>query len=207
MDEPSSKNCMKTDETTKKLRDRLIAKINSMLGSHITNCKNCSYQERDLGFYQTFKLYHILDCSYTPVVQYYVLDNGTDTIHLNGSLQGWYLANQIEKPNLNVVNILDYLRIVLNTCTTDGQKYSIVSSIEDIDFCQMPTDEMLKQIEVSIKPPVTSFRNQLFSVLICILEGNKLYDCLITINTVGQIEIADKNLIISNIPVDELVWD
>jgi len=198
---------MKTDETTKKLLDRLITKVNSMLGSQITNCKNCSYQELELGFYQTFKLYHIFDCSYTPVVQYHILDNGTDTIHLNGKLQGWYLANQIEKPNLTVVNIVDYLRIVLNTCTTNGQKYSIVSSIEDIDFYQMPADEMFKKIETSIKPPVVSFRDQLFSVLICILEGNKLYDSLITINSTGQIEITDRNLILGNIPVDELVWD
>lgn len=198
---------MKTDETTKKLLDRLITKINSMLGSQITNCKNCSYQELELSFYQTFKLYHIFDCSYTPVVKYLILDNGTESIHLNGSLQRWYLANQIEKPNLNVVNILDYLRIALNTSSTNSKKYSIVSSIEDIDFYQMPADEMFKKIEASIKPPVVSFRNQIFSVLICVLEGNKLYDSLITINSIGQIEITDKNLILDNIPVDELVWD
>jgi len=122
-------------------------------------------------------------------------------------LQSWNIANQIEKPKLSVTNILEYLKVVLSTLSLCNQKYSIVVSIEDIDFYQMPSNELFEKIESVIKPPVVSLRNQQFTVLICLLVGNKLYDSLVTINTLGQIEITDKNEILDNIPVDELVWD
>ncbi|HNV51965.1 MAG TPA: hypothetical protein PLH91_02105 [Tenuifilaceae bacterium] len=198
---------MKPDEKNKKLLDRLIAKVNCTFGSHIISLKNCSLQEFELSFYSNIRLYRICDCSFTPLVQYHILDNGTDTIYLNGTLQSWNIANQIEKPKLSVTNILEYLKVVLSTLSLCNQKYSIVVSIEDIDFYQMPSNELFEKIESVIKPPVVSLRNQQFTVLICLLVGNKLYDSLVTINTLGQIEITDKNEILDNIPVDELVWD
>lgn len=198
---------MKTDEVTKKFLERLIAKVNSSFGSNIISHKNCSFQELELSFYSNFKLYRIYDCSFTPVVQFYILDNGTDTVHLNGTFEGWYMANQIEKPALSVSNILEYLKVVLSTLSLCNQKYSAVVSIDDIDFYEMPSNELFEKIESVIKPPVISFRNQQFTVLICLLVGNKLYDSLLTVNTLGQIEITDKNQILDNIPIDELVWD
>lgn len=198
---------MKPDEKSKKLIDRLIAKVNCTFGSHIISHKNCSLQEFELSFYSNFRLYLIWDCSFTPLVQYHLLDNGTDTLYLNGTLQSWNVANQIEKPILSVNNILEYLKVVLSTLSLCNQKYSLVVSIEDIDFYQMPSNELFEKIGSIIKPPVVSFRNQQFTVLICLLVGNKLYDSLITVNTLGQIEITDKNEILDNIPVDELVWD
>lgn len=195
------------DEKNKKLLDRLIAKVNCTFGSHIISHKNCSLQEFELNFYSNFRLYRICDCSFTPLVQYHILDNGTDTIYLNGTMQSWNVANQIEKPTLSITNILEYLKVVFSTLSLSNQKYSVVVSIEDIDFYQMPSNELFEKIESIIKPPVVSFRNQQFTVLICLLIGNKLCDSLITVNTLGQIEITDKNQILDNIPVDELVWD
>lgn len=198
---------MKLDEESKKLLNRLIAKINCTFGSHIISQRDCSAQNLDLSFYTNFKLYRICDCSFTPLVQYNILDNGTDTILLNGTLENWYIANQIEKPKLSVTNILEYIKIVFGTLSLCNQKYTTVISIEDIDFYQMPSNELFEKIESTIKPPVVSFRDQQFTVLICLLIGNKLYDSLITINTLGQIEITDKNQVLDNIPIDELVWD
>lgn len=198
---------MKTDEATRKLLERLTNKINLTVGSQVVNYKNCSYQELRISFYSKFKLYHIFDSSFTPVAQYHILDNGIDSILLNGAIENWEHANQIEKPNLSSTNILEYLRLVFSPYTKNNQKFTIVGSIEDIDFDQMPTNEKFEQIESSIKPPVISVRNNHFTILINLLVGNKLYDSLIAINTQGQIEITDTNLILDNIPVDELVWE
>lgn len=198
---------MKTDDVTKKILDRLIANVNCTFGNNIISQKNCSFQEFELKFYSTFKLYRIYDCSFTPLVQYHILDNGTDSILLNGTFENWYLVNQIEKPELTVTNILEYIKVVFSTISLCNQKYSAVASIEDIDFYHMPSNELFEKIESVIKPPVVSFRNKQFTVLVCLLIGNKLYDSLITVNALGQIEITDKNQILDNIPIDELVWD
>jgi hypothetical protein len=198
---------MKIDVGTKKLLERLTSKVNEALQAHTVYVNDCSTKDIPLPYYSSFKLYTLFDTSYTPVVQYNLLDNGKDTIYLDGTLNAWNKANEIEQPELTISNVLDYTKIVIGTISTGNLKLNIVSSIEDIDFYQMPTIDQFQTIESSIKPPVISFRNNSFTVLTCMLKGKELFDCLINVKINGEIEISDMNLIIQGIPVDELAWD
>jgi hypothetical protein len=198
---------MKTDENSRKLLERIVSKINLSFGYSLINIKDCSYQLIPINFYSDFKLYNLFDCSYTPVVHYSVLDNEKDTIILENSTNNWYRANEIETPKLSMLNIIDYLKTVFSTSSTNGQKFNVIASIDDIDFNQMPSNDQFVKIESAIKPPVISFNNKVFTILVCLLEGKNLYDSLIQVNSSGEIEISDNNLILENIPVDELVWE
>ncbi|BDX36918.1 hypothetical protein CYCD_02730 [Tenuifilaceae bacterium CYCD] len=198
---------MKIDVGTKKLLERLTSKVNEAMQAHTAYVNDCSTQDTPLPYYSNFKLYTLFDTSYTPVVQYNLLDNGTDTIYLDGTLNAWKKANEIEKPELTISNVMDYAKMVVSSISKENIKHNIVTSIEDIDFYQMPTVEQFQLIESSIKPPVISFRNNSFNILACLIEGKELYDSLISVKSTGEIEISDKNLILQDIPVDEFAWD
>lgn len=194
---------MQVDTITKQLLERLTSNVNRAIGSSIINIHNCTVQETVLPFYSGFKLFVLIDSSYTPLVKYSLLDDGETTILLDGTLDAWNTANKVENPKLSVTNILDYAKCVLDSIS----RCNIVTTIEDIDFSQMPTVEMFQNIEAAIKPPVVSFRNNSFTILTCILQGNILYDSLINITIAGEIDIADKNFLLDQIPVDEITWE
>ena len=194
---------MQVDTITKQLLERLTSNVNRAIGSSIINIHNCTVQETALPFYSGFKLFVLIDSSYTPLVKYSLLDDGDITILLDGTLEAWNTANKVENPKLSVTNILEYAKCVLSTIS----RCNIVTTIEDIDFSQMPTTEMFQDIESAIKPPVVSFRNNSFTILTCMLQGNILYDSLINISLAGEIDITDKNFLLDQIPVDEITWE
>lgn len=191
----------------KKILERLASKVNSKIGSPIVSIKNCNINAISLDFYNKFRLYTLFDTSFTPVVRYQLLDNGYDTILLDGNYECWLEANKIETPNLSLLNILDYLKLTLNSGLNCVARRSIVTSVDDIDFVKMPPIDMFNQIEEAIRPPIVSFNNNTFTILTCIIKGNNLYDCLIYAYQDGSIDIVDKNLILEGIPVDEYALD
>lgn len=198
---------MKTEIANKPLLERLVVKTNNSLQSQIISASHCSFQETELSFYKGFKHYCLFDTSFSPVAKYQLLDNGDKTIHLDGSIDAWIMANIIEPPQLAITNILEYTKLVFGSLLIDNVKSSLVTSVDDVDFCSIPTPEILKQIESAIKPPVISFRDNTFNILTCLLHGKNLFDTLIQINTVGNIDITDKNLLIENVPTPEVTWD
>lgn len=198
---------MKTDIFTKQLLEKLASSVNEAKGSNIVNAKHCTFIETELAFYSEFKLYTLIDSSYTPLIQYYILYNGNLALLLDGTYRSWNYANQLDTIKLSTRNVLEYVRIVLGTIHTQFTSTNLVTSIDDIDFYQMPSLETLQQIESSIKPPVISLKNNEFTILSCLLEGTILFDCLISVKLSGEISITDKNCILTGIPVAELAWD
>lgn len=187
--------------------ERLAAAVNATLRSSIINIRKCTLQETPLTFYTHFKLFTLIDTSYAPFVQYYILDNGDTAIPLEGKLTSWSTANKIEPPSLNISNILDYAKLVLNTAFIQNKRNHLITSIDDIDFARMPGTSKFQQIESLIKPPVTYKKEGKFVVLSCLIEDGKLYDGTVRISPIGEITITEKNLLLSDIPVDELVWE
>ena len=120
---------------------------------------------------------------------------------------GWSSVNSMGKLILSTLNILEYIRIVLETTKFQNSRIKLVTSIEDIDFSKMPESGKLHQIELAIKPPVVSYKNNEFTVLSNAIEGSQLFDCLISVQASGEITITDKILVLSEIPADELVFD
>ncbi len=198
---------MKTDLITKQMLEKLASTVNEAKGSAVVNAKQCTFIVTELAFYSSFKLYTLIDSSYTPLIQYSILYNGNNALLLDGTFRNWYYANQVDTLSLSLSNILQYVRIVLNSIHAQFSSTNIVTSIDDIDFYQMPSMETLHQIESSIKPPVISHKNNEFTILSCLIEGAILYDCLISVKLNGEISITDKNLILTGIPVAELAWD
>ncbi|MGE0077198.1 MAG: hypothetical protein AB7S48_04980 [Bacteroidales bacterium] len=197
---------MQADVYTHQLLDRLIPEVNKSLGSSLISPHQCSVQKSSLSFYQNFRLCTLFDSSYIPLVKYNLLDNGKNAIYLDGSFQAWKDANQIEPPKISLSNILEYTKLVISTTSSNKMKCNITTSIEDIDFSKMPTDDMLQRIESAIKPPVISFKDNVYSILTCLLENNILYDSLITIQPNGDLEIVDKNFLLNDIPTDNPTW-
>lgn len=195
------------DIYNKNLTERLAAKVNETQNSVIDDIRQCSMLSAPIAGHTNFTLHTLTDTSYTPIAQYKLLDNGENTILLDGTPRGWAEANSIEQPSLSITNTLEYAKQVVNTLWINNSKLQVVTSIEDIDFAQMPSPEKFETIHAAIKPPVVSFRSNSFTILTCLLEGDSLYDCIITINQGGEIEITDKNPLLTGIPIDELIWD
>lgn len=194
-------------DNNRQLLEKLASTVNLTLGASTVSTKRCSVIEKQLSFYFDFKFYTLFDLSYTPFVHYNLLSNGDISFLLDGSFKGWASVNCMGKLNLSTLNIIEYTRIVLETTRFLNSRIKLVTSIEDIDFNRMPEIEKLHQIESAIKPPVVSYKNNEFTVLSNAIEGSQLFDCLISVQTSGEITITDKNLILTEIPADELVLD
>lgn len=198
---------MRNIDNNQQLLEKLASTVNLTLGTSAVNSKRCSVIKKQLSFYLDFSLYTLFDLSYTPIVHYNLLSNGNISFLLDGSFKGWSSVNGMGKLILSTLNILEYIRIVLETTKFQNSRIKLVTSIEDIDFNRMPEIEKFHQIESAIKPAVVSYKNNEFNVLSNSIEGSQLFDCLISVQTSGEIRITDKNLIITEIPADELVLD
>jgi len=198
---------MRSIDNNRQLIEKLASTVNFALGVSTVNSKRCSVTEKQLSFYFDFNFYTLFDLSYTPFVHYNLLSNGNISFLLDGSFKGWASVNSLGKLNLSTLNIIEYTRIVLETTRLLNSRIKLVTSIDDIDFYKMPESEKLQQIELAINPPVISYRNNEFTVLSNAIEGSQLFDCLISVQTSGEITITDKNLILTEIPADELVLD
>ena len=170
-------------DNNRQLLEKLASTVNLTLGASTVSTKRCSVIEKQLSFYFDFKFYTLFDLSYTPFVSYNLLSNGNISFLLDGSFNAWNSASKLERLSLSTLNIIEYIKIVLETTRFLNSRIKLVTSIEDIDFNRMPEIEKLHQIESAIKPPVISYRNNEFTVLSNAIEGSQLFDCLISVQT------------------------
>ena len=94
---------MQVDTITKQLLERLTSNVNRAIGSSIINIHNCTVQETVLPFYSGFKLFVLIDSSYTPLVKYSLLDDGETTILLDGTLMRGIQPTKLRIPNYRLL--------------------------------------------------------------------------------------------------------
>lgn len=186
---------------------RLVSAVNTTNGVPIVSADSSTYFHSDLAFYTDFKRYSLLDLSFTPYLQFDLLDNGQHTLLLDGSFRPFEQANKLSPPSLTGQNVFEYARLVVNTMEMNGYRMRLVSSIEEVDFDSEPTPEQYRQLESTIKAPAIHTIDKVFTIAATFLLADTINYITINVYGDGRVDILGVEKILERMPVRELILD
>jgi len=193
----------KIDETT----ERLAKAINKNNCSNLVSTANSTYRMFTLPFYPNFKLYTFIDFSFCPYLEMNLLDNGSYTFVLDGSQKPFLEANALSPLVLTSNNVYQYASVVLGNICKGDSSYRLVNSINDITFSSIPSKDQFNQIESSIISPVIKKNEDHFLITTSLLLRDNILETTIKIHIDGRIDIIEENVVLENMPIQELVLE
>ncbi len=191
----------------KELFRRLSKKINLHFGGIVNSTKHTNIEILPNTIYTNTKLYSLTDFGCLPAIKYMLFDNGHNTILLDGSVQAWETLNSIEKPNLTIKNINEYLSLYISTTSFPYEIQKIVKCIDDIDFTEYPTENLLNQLSQHIQPPVLMQQGKTFTIYCNLIVQNNLFHAAFDIHEDGRVDLIDRKFLLTELPVGSLVSD
>jgi len=190
----------------KTLHHRLFREVNARLGNYISFNRYCTVETVEQTFFPGSKLLAIKDYSCIPVSSLMVVDNGAQAFLLSGSAQ-WESLLQNVSLNLNIKNVLGYLKLYYSTYTLPYNHQRIVESIDDIDFTEFPKSALFEDISQQIQIPVVISSNDLFTIYCNITGEQSLSDAAFEVFTSGKVVLLEKKIVLSSLPIGEMVVD
>jgi len=190
----------------KDIYTRIVRNVNAQLGNYITFNKNCAIELIEQTFFPNSKLLSIIDFDCIPASKLMVVDNGVQVYPLNG-LGQWNSLLMSERPNLNIKNILDYLKLYYSTYLFPYQYQKIVETVNDLDFIEFPELEFFEVINHHIQAPVVTLSNNQFTVYCNITADRSLYNAAFDIYPDGKVLLLDKKIVLQDLPIGEMVID
>jgi hypothetical protein len=194
-------------KTVDAVLQRLVKTVNNANGVPIVSGDSSTYFHTDLAFYTDFKRYSLFDLSFTPYLQFDLLDNGQHTLLLDGSFKPFEQANKLSPPSLTGQNVFEYARLVVNTMEMNGCRMRVVGSIEEVDFDSEPTPEQYRQLESTIKAPAIRTIDNVFAIVATLLLADTINYININVYGDGRVDILGVEKILESMPVRELIID
>ncbi len=190
----------------KTLHHRLFREVNAHLGNYISFNRNCTVETVEQTFFPGSKLLAIKDYNCIPVSSLMVVDNGVQTFLLSGAAQ-WESILKNVSINLNIKNVLEYLKLYYSTYTLPYNHQRIVESIDDIDFTEFPKSTLFEDISQQIQIPVVISSNDQFTIYCYITAEQSLSDAAFKVFTNGKVVLLEKKIVLSSLPIGEMVVD
>lgn len=190
----------------KDLYTRIVRNVNAHLGKYITFNKNCSIEPIEQTFFPNSKLLSITDYDCIPASKLMVVDNGVQVYPLSG-LRQWNSLLMNERLNLNIKNVLDYLKLYYTTYLFPYQYQKIVETVNDLDFIEFPELELFDVISYQIQAPVVTLSNNQFTIYCNITVDRSLYNAAFDIYPDGKVLLLDKKVVLQDLPIGEMVID
>ncbi|MEW5846262.1 MAG: hypothetical protein AB1777_08360 [Bacteroidota bacterium] len=190
----------------KDLYNRIVRTVNAQLGNYITFNRNCSFETIDQSFFPSSTLLSIVDYDCIPASKLMVVDNGMQSYPLSGSEQ-WANLLDVERLNLNIRNVLDYLKLYYSTYIFPYQDQKIVETPEDLEFTEFPKLELFEAINQQIQAPVITSTNNQFTIYCNITANQSLYNAAFDIYSDGKVILLDKKIVLRDLPIGEMVID
>jgi hypothetical protein len=184
---------------------RLANAINRKNGSKLITLESSEFFLTELPFYNGFKLYTLVDLSFTPYFKQRLLDNGLNTIVLDGSILPFIEANISSPIILTTQNVFEYANLVLDNIIETDSNYKLISSIEDVDFSSDPSFEEYTKLNSSIKSPRIRKENDHFLIIASMIHSETVYEALIKVTLDGRVDILKEKKILENMPIHELI--
>lgn len=198
---------MNPEYPEKELFKRLSKEINRQFGCIVNSNKQTNIEILTNSIYPNTKLYCLTDFSCFPAFKYMLFDNGQNTILLDGSAHAWETINSIEKPNLTIKNINEYLSLYISTTSFPYEIQKMVRCIDDIDFIEYPTESLLNQLSQHIQPPVLLQKGKTFTIYCNLIVQNNLFHAAFDIQDDGKVDLIDRRFLLTELPVGSLVLD
>lgn len=184
---------------------RLADAINRKNGSKLISIESSEYFVTELPFYNGFNLYTLVDLSFTPFFKQQLLDNGKDSIVLDGSILPFIDANMLSPIILTNQNVFEYASLVLDNIIKADSNYKLISSIEDVDFSSDPSFEEYTKLNSSIKSPRIRKENDHFLIIASMIHSDTIFEALIKVTLDGRVDILKEKKILENMPIHELI--
>ncbi len=185
---------------------RIVRNVNAQLGNYISFNMNCTFEIQAQSFFPNSTLLSITDYDCIPASKLMVVDNGTQSYPLSGPDQWTKLLN-LERLNLNIKNVLDYLKLHYSTHIFPYQDQKIIETIEDLDFIEFPELELFEAINHQIQAPVITSTNNQFTIYCNITANQSLYNAAFDIYSDGKVILLDKKIVLRDLPIGEMVID
>lgn len=186
---------------------RLAGFINSYNASNLVSPADSTYYALTLPFYSDFKLITFIDFNFCPYLEIRLLDNGVKTIILDGTQKPFLEAGSISPLNFTNENVYQYAMLVLGNTQKNNNSYRLVNSIDDIDFSSEPTKEQYQLLESSIKNPKIKKGKEFYEIKTALLFGDTVIEALINVSFNGLVDIIKEKVLLSNMPIRELVLE
>lgn len=186
---------------------RLADSINQKNGSNLVNPEDSVYYAKEVTFYSDFKLFTFVDLSFTPYYQVRLLDNGFQTIVLDGTIKPFLEAANQSPLVLTKQNVFEYANVVLSNIEKEEGCSHLVESIDDIEFSSEPTPEQFVKLETSIKAATVSKDNGSFRISASLVYGDSVFDTTIQVTQDGVVEIVYLEKLLDSMPIKEMILE
>ena len=193
-------------EIEKDIHASIVRSVNAQLGNYITFNKNCVIEPIEQTFFPNSKLLSITDYDCIPASKLMVIDNGVQVYPLSG-LGQWHSILMNERLNLNIKNVLDYLKLYYSTHVFPYQYQKIVETIHDLDFIEFPEIKLFEVINQRIQAPVVTLSNKQFTIYCNITSNRTLYNAAFDVYPDGKVLLLDKKIVMQDLPIGEMVID
>jgi len=186
---------------------RLAEAINRKNGSHLVNYHDSTYYSVEISFYADFKLYTYVDLGFMPYYQVRLLDNGFQTIVLDGTITPFVEAASISPLVLTKQTVFDYAKVVLCCMEKEDGFYHLVANIDEVDFSTEPTAEQFQKLELCIHSPRILKDNGTLHIIASLIYGDSVFEATIQVSQDGRVEILNEIKLLEKMPVKELMLE
>jgi len=197
---------MNIEKRKKTFYNRLMDEIKVRLGRYVSMGRNCIIEEVDQNFFPELRLFSVTDFDVIPTSTLLLFDNGSQIYLLDGESQ-WENLIRNEKLNLDIKNVISYLKLYYLTANFPLRSQKIVESIEDIDFMRFPDWDVFEMVSRNIQPPIITYRNNQFTIFCNFTENDRLFHAAFDISDQGHITLVDKKMVLENLPIGEMLVD
>jgi hypothetical protein len=182
-------------------RDRTVAMIDNVKssGDHIlfsvaTSEAKCA----KLSFYRSLLLYRLTNYSSLPSFSFDYLGDGKTYVHLDGSPNAIYAANDSGNLALSAETIIDYIVFFFSHVSgPDGDIYVIENPsnlpvLDALNYMQM--DDIVARHEA---PEITPDHAGGFTVKTSLYYLGSLVRATITVDAAGRVDVVDSQMLLS----------
>lgn len=186
---------------------RLAEFINNYNTSNLVSPEDSTLYTTPLPFYNDFKLFTFIDLSFNPYLEIRLLDNGINTFILDGTQNPFLEASSVSPIMLTSKNVYQYAMLVLGNTQKNNNSYRLVNSIDDISFSSEPTKQQYQILESSIRTTKIKKEKESFQIKTTLLFDDTVIEVKLIVSSDGRVDIAKEKVLLSNMPIRELVLE
>lgn len=156
---------------------------------------------RKLPFYNSYKLYRLVNYATMPTFSMMYLSNGDEFITIDGTANPIYAVNEKDPIRVNEMNVIPYLDFFFSNVQGSEGDVFLIKDPRKMPFLESLSDNQQQSVISSFKPlkVASEIAANQFKVSGTIYYGGGLLSATIAVSADGKLAFQDQNLLLTGI--------
>lgn len=183
--------------------EQALTEINPALRGSDFSPSTVTILAQDISFYPGYRLIDIADYETTPVFRKFLVYKTGHAVALDWTNGPIYALNDRVGLGLVPDTVAGYVRFFFDFVRGPEGKFTIIESVDDIDWREEPPPAARKALGKMIKPLTVLGKDKAadFHIKACMTFQDSLYQAGVFVSPRGRVRIADEEILVDDLPV------